>query len=407
MKSILLGVTGSIACYKAAFLLRLLQEQDFDVRVMLTPAAQKFVGVPTFQALSGHPVLNDEWDSPQYADGMDHIASTRNAEALLVAPASADFIAKAANGYADNILLASFLAADCPRLVAPAMNRRMWSAAATQRNIRQLTTDGVIVLGPDSGVQACGEIGDGRLLAGEDIVAAMQAKTQGLLSGRRIVVSTGATVEAIDTMRVISNRSSGRMGFCVAEAARIAGAEVVVIAGQTTATMPSALSSQGLRRTLSAEEMRQAVLEECAMADAFIATAAVADFRPLEESKRKTPRKSGGQVIKLCATADILAETTKTYPNLAVVGFAAQDGGVDDWIAAAKRKMQAKKTMLFVANSVTNALQEDCQIVILDDNGEQRLPLMSKQAAAMRLVERLAAALVSRETANHAIESGG
>ena len=153
---------------------------------------------------------------------MTHITATRTASALIVAPASADFIAKAANGYADNILLASFLAADCPRLIAPTMNRQMWAAAATQRNIRQLAEDGVIILGPEHGAQACGEIGEGRMLEVEEIISAVQASTEGLLSGRRIVISTGATVEAIDTMRVISNRSSGRMGFCIAEAARIA-----------------------------------------------------------------------------------------------------------------------------------------------------------------------------------------
>ena len=225
---------------------------------MLTPTAQKFVGIPTFQALSGRPVLTDEWNTTQSDDGMTHITATRTASALIVAPASADFIAKAANGYADNILLASFLAADCPRLIAPTMNRQMWAAAATQRNIRQLAEDGVIILGPEHGAQACGEIGEGRMLEVEEIISAVQASTEGLLSGRRIVISTGATVEAIDTMRVISNRSSGRMGFCIAEAARIAGAEVVIIAGQTTSPIPSGLHSQRLRQALSAEAMRQA-----------------------------------------------------------------------------------------------------------------------------------------------------
>ena len=392
MKQILLGATGSVACYKAAFLLRRLREKSFEVRVMLTPTAQKFVGIPTFQALSGRPVLTDEWNTTQSDDGMTHITATRTASALIVAPASADFIAKAANGYADNILLASFLAADCPRLIAPTMNRQMWAAAATQRNIRQLAEDGVIILGPEHGAQACGEIGEGRMLEVEEIISAVQASTEGLLSGRRIVISTGATVEAIDTMRVISNRSSGRMGFCIAEAARIAGAEVVIIAGQTTSPIPSGLHSQRLRQALSAEAMRQAALEECANADVFIAAAAVADFRPARATNHKIPRKSGEQVIKLTPTTDILAEISKTYPHLPTIGFAAQDGDADAWVKAAKQKMRTKKAMMFVANPVSNALQEECQMVILDGENEERLPQMSKRMAATRLIERLASA---------------
>ena len=236
MRNVLLIACASVACYKAAEVVRRLRDGGFGAQVAMTPDAEKMVGAATFRAVSGRAVLTDEWREPVSPDGMDHIAAVREADAILVAPGTADFIAKAAGGICDNLPLAAFLAGDAPKFIAPAMNAKMWQNPATERNVAQLVRDGVVFLGPDTGEMACGEFGAGRMLEADDIVSQLSAKLseRSPLSGKKVVVNAGATVERLDPMRVLTNMSSGRMGFAVAEAARVAGAEVVVVAAQTS-----------------------------------------------------------------------------------------------------------------------------------------------------------------------------
>lgn len=375
-----------------------LLKPHFAVQTMMTPAAREFIGAATLRALSGRPVATDEWHAPLSDAGMDHIALVRAADAVLIAPATADFLAKAAAGIADNALLSAFLAAECPRWVAPAMNASMWKAAATQRNIRQLAADGVFVLPPEDGEQACGETGPGRMPAPAEIVKHLRGAFGAPLAGKRVVVSAGATAEKIDDMRIISNISSGKMGFCIAEAAHFAGAEVAIIAARTTATPPPL----PLRRVLGGAEMSAAVLEECARADIFISAAAVADFVPETPITGKIPRKNGKTVLHLSASKDILAAVAARYPRLFTVGFAAETGDTEAQIKAARQKMRRKKTAMFVANSVHDADGDDIRLAVITPAAEKRLARQSKKAAARELIACVADAIVSRETLQEA-----
>ncbi len=448
--TVALGVCGSIACYKAAYLCRLLREDGVNVRVLMTPAAEEFVGAATFRALTGNAVIRGGGGGAAHsADGMDHIAAAREADLMLVAPASADFLAKAAGGYAESAVLAAFLAADCPKWLAPAMNRQMWLAPPTQRNIRALAADGCGIIGPAAGEQACGEIGEGRMSEPEEIRAAVRLALRAPLRGLRVVVSTGATVAAIDTMRVISNRSSGRMGFAVAAACREAGADVTVVAGNTAVPPPPILPPAALVRAASNAAMRDALMTVCADADVFVSAAAVADFRPRRPLAQKPPR-GKGLTLELRPAADILAEVGKRFPKLYTIAFAALDGDGDGdgdrppvipahpvipakagiqpgiqnrpgiwldsrfrgndkgrenavpvpekWRTAAKRKMRAKNADAVIANSVADADGEDCRLVLFSaDGGESPLPRMAKSEAG-REIARFLAANVSRET---------
>ncbi|MGI9337438.1 MAG: bifunctional phosphopantothenoylcysteine decarboxylase/phosphopantothenate--cysteine ligase CoaBC [Gammaproteobacteria bacterium] len=407
--TVALGVTGSIAAYKAAYLCRMLREDGLQVRVLMTPAAQSFVGAATFRALSGYPVITGDGltDDAAAKDGMDHIHITRRASLLLIAPASADFIAKAAAGFADNGLLAAFLAAapdGCPKMLAPAMNRQMWHSAPTQRNIQTLAADGTTIIGPASGEQACGEKGEGRMTEPADMIKAVRLALHKPMRGLRVVVSTGATAENIDTMRTISNKSSGRMGFAIAAACRQAGAQVRVIAANTSAPPPPSLPPDAIVRAANNDLMERALLKECADGQMFISAAAVADYTSGGGQKHKHPRSGGkGLVIKLMPTNDILATIGKRYPHLFTVGFAALDGDNADggkWRTAAKAKMRAKNTAMMVANSVNDADSESCQLAVFySDGGEYRLPRQSKTDAAASLAVMLAERLnVSRET---------
>jgi len=276
-KRIVLGVTGGIAAYKAAELVRLLIKQGATVQVAMTEAATHFVTPVTFQALSGNPVFVDQWDARK-ANNMAHIDLTRDADALLIAPASADFLAKLANGLASDLLSTLTLARDCPLMVAPAMNRQMWENPATQRNVATLRGDGVTLLGPASGEQACGEVGLGRMIEAEEIVAELIASFQPkLLKGRKVLLTAGPTFEAIDPVRGITNLSSGKMGFAIARAAQDAGAEVTLVCGPVSQPTP-----RGVTRidVISALEMHAAVMKNIAEKAVFIGVAAVADYRP-------------------------------------------------------------------------------------------------------------------------------
>ena len=411
MKRILLIVSGSVAAYRAAELTRRLRRDGFSVQVAATRNAQKLVGVATFRALSGRPVLVDEWETPQNDDGMDHIAAARAADLVIVAPASANFIARLAAGLADDLPTTLVLAAQCPLLVAPAMNRAMWAHPATRRNVAQLVADGARIAAPEVGEQACGEFGAGRMAAPETIAAtarkmlrarAGDGAASAFLAGRRVVVSVGATVEPIDEMRVITNRSSGRMGFAVAEAARAAGAEVVAIVGRVNLPPPESVLTI---RAETAARMREVAAIEAATADIFVAAAAVADFRPARVARQKIRRQSDFS-LRLRPTEDILAAIAASAEAPFCVGFAAETGDWESIIESAREKMRRKKIPMIVANSVANADSEECELAIVDATGVDRMPRQAKTAAARILLEKIAAALAARRIVSHETITG-
>ena len=411
MKRILLIVSGSVAAYRAAELTRRLRRDGFSVQVAATRNAQKLVGVATFRALSGRPVLVDEWETPQNDDGMDHIAAARAADLVIVAPASANFIARLAAGLADDLPTTLVLAAQCPLLVAPAMNRAMWAHPATRRNVAQLVADGARIAAPEVGEQACGEFGAGRMAAPETIAATarkmLQARaddgaTSAFLAGRRVVVSVGATVEPIDEMRVITNRSSGRMGFAVAEAARAAGAHVVAVVGRVNLPPPEGVLTI---RAETAARMREVAAVEAATADIFVSAAAVADFRPARVARQKIRRQSDFS-LRLRPTEDILAAIAASAEAPFCVGFAAETGDWESILESAREKMRRKKIPMIVANSVADADSEECELAIVDATGVDRMPRQAKTAAARALLEKIAAALAARRIVSHETITG-
>ncbi|MBW8307615.1 MAG: bifunctional phosphopantothenoylcysteine decarboxylase/phosphopantothenate--cysteine ligase CoaBC [Thiobacillus sp.] len=382
-EKIILGVTGGIAAYKAAELCRLLIKAGADVRVVMTAAAQLFVGPLTFQALSGKPVLTSLWDAAS-GDGMEHIHLSRDVDLLLVAPASADFLAKLAHGRADDLLSTLCLARVCKLAVAPAMNREMWAAAPTRRNLEQLQVDGVSLLGPAAGEQACGETGLGRMLEPADIVAALPALLgAGPLAGKRVLITAGPTFEPIDPVRGLTNLSSGKMGYAVAQAAAEAGAEVCLVSGPTCLATPA-----GARRidVQSAADMRRAVLAELP-SDVFIAVAAVADYRVDEAAAQKIKKSADGMTLQLVANPDILAEVA-ALPNAPYcVGFAAETERLAEH---AEAKRLRKKLPLLVGNLAQDTLGQDtAELVLFDDQGQHRLPRADKLIQARALIRHL------------------
>jgi len=388
LQRVVLGITGGIAAYKAAELTRLLVKQGIAVDVVMTEAATQFITPMTLQALSGSPVLAGLWESGA-VNAMGHIELSRHADAILVAPASADFIAKLAHGHADDLLSTLCLARDCALLVAPAMNRQMWSAAATQRNVAQIRADGVEVLGPASGDQACGEIGDGRMLEAEEIFAALIAWSQPkVLSGKRVLLTAGPTVEAIDPVRGITNASSGKMGFALAQACAEAGASVTVIAGPTALPTPASVAREDVT---SAAEMARAVDGHIANADIFIGVAAVADYAPANPKTSKLKKTNGALTLTLEPTIDILARVAARPKPPFCVGFAAE---TDDLAENAEAKRRRKKVPLIIANRAQQAIgADDNEVTLLDDAGSHPLPRMDKLALARRLVTEIAARL--------------
>jgi phosphopantothenoylcysteine decarboxylase/phosphopantothenate--cysteine ligase len=388
---IVVGVTGGIAAYKTAELVRLLVKDGAGVDVVMTQAGARFVTPTTFQALSGRPVLTDLW-STGTDNAMGHIAISRGAQAIVVAPASADFLAKLANGHADDLLSTLCLARECPLLVAPAMNVQMWNHAATQRNVARLRTDGVTILGPGSGELACNEAGDGRMLEPEELFAALRALGQPkLLAGRRLLVTAGPTFEAIDPVRGITNTSSGKMGFAFAQAAADAGAIVTLVAGPTLLPTPAGVTRVDV---VSAADMAKAVLARVAEAEVFVAIAAVADYTPAKPSERKLKKSKDALTITLQPTVDILATVAARRRPPYCVGFAAESHDVLD-NAEAKRKR--KKVPLLVANRAQDAIgSDDNEVTLLDDAGAHPLPRMGKRELGRRLVEEIAARLLQR-----------
>ena len=380
-KRVVLGVTGGVAAYKAAELVRLLVKAGAEVDVALTAAGAQFVGAATFQALTGRRVWQALWDE-RMDNGMAHIDLTRGAAALLVAPATADFLAKLAHGFADDLLSTLCLARDCPLLVAPAMNRQMWGNPATQRNVVQLRTDGVSILGPAHGEQACGEVGDGRMLEApelfDDLYASLHAKT---LAGKRVLLTAGPTFEALDPVRGLTNSSSGKMGFALARACVEAGAEVTMVAGPVALATP-----RGVRRVdvQSALQMRDAVMHAVSGQDVFIGVAAVADYRPGQAAADKIKKGAGSLVLELEANPDILAEVAARPDAPFCVGFAAESR---DLAKYADGKRVAKKLALVVGNLVQDGLGGDTNAVTLfDAAGTHVLPPADKSEVARGIV---------------------
>jgi phosphopantothenoylcysteine decarboxylase/phosphopantothenate--cysteine ligase len=384
-KKVLLGITGGIAAYKAAELARLLIKDGADVRVAMTQAATRFIGTATMQALTGQPVWSDLWD-PRVNDAMGHIELSRDRELILVAPASADFMAKLAHGLADDLLSTLCVARRCPLMVAPAMNVEMWQNAATQRNAEMLRADGVQIVGPASGGQACGEMGMGRMTEPADILADVQFFFQPKrLAGKRVLVTAGPTEEPVDPVRVLTNTSSGKMGYAVARAAHEAGAAVTLISGPVSLPTPAGVSRVDVR---TAQEMFEAVKKGAKSADVFISVAAVADYRVKNPSKQKIKKGNGAPRLELEENPDILAWVAAQPKPPFCVGFAAESENLAE---NAKAKLARKKLPLIAANIAQHTMgRDDNAITLYDANGEHPLGHGGKLDLARKLINQVA-----------------
>jgi phosphopantothenoylcysteine decarboxylase/phosphopantothenate--cysteine ligase len=384
-KRVLLGLTGGIAAYKAAELCRLFVKAGADVRVVMTESACRFVTPVTMQALSGKAVFTDMWD-PGVADNMAHIELSRDRDVMVVAPATADFLAKVANGLGDDLLSTLCLARECALVVAPAMNRQMWDNPATRRNVDTLRTDGVAILGPAAGDQACGETGMGRMLEPAEIFAEVAAALGPKpFAGKKVLLTAGPTFEPIDTIRGITNLSSGKMGFAVAQAAAEAGAEVTVVAGPTQLPTPPGVARVNVT---TAREMYDAVMARAKGADVFIGVAAVADYHVVQPKGHKVKKDAGPPTFELAENPDILAAVAALDRPPVCVGFAAETENLVEY-AQAKRKK--KKIPLLAANLAQAAFgRDDNALTLFDDNGKHVLERAPKIVLARRLVAHIA-----------------
>jgi phosphopantothenoylcysteine decarboxylase / phosphopantothenate---cysteine ligase len=391
-KRLLLGITGGVAAYKAAQLARLLVKEGADVRVAMTEAATRFVTPVTLQALTAQTVWTDLWD-PRVPDNMGHIELSRDRELVVVAPASADFLAKLAAGLADDLLSTLCVARRCPLLVAPAMNVEMWENAATQRNLHTLRGDGVHVAGPAAGDQACGEVGMGRMLEPEDLASEIEALFQPkLLAGKRVLVTAGPTEEPIDPVRVITNSSSGKMGYAVARAAREAGGRVTLVSGPTALGAPAGVERIDVR---SAEQMFEAVKKIAPGSDLFFSVAAVSDYRVRNRAAQKIKKgAAAGLSLELVENPDILAWVAGLKDAPFCVGFAAESEKLAE---NAQAKRAKKRVPLIAANLAQRALgADDSEITLFDDAGAHPLGPAPKLVLARQLVAH-AARLLSGE----------
>lgn len=387
-KRILLGITGGIAAYKAAELVRLLTRAGADVRVAMTAAAGRFITPVTFQALSGQPVWSDMWD-PRVPDNMGHIEHSRDRDLVVVAPATADFLARVAHGLADDLLSALCVARRCPLMVAPAMNVEMWENAATQRNLQMLRQDGVLIAGPAAGDQACGEVGMGRMLEPAQLVSEIENLLQPkLLTGRRVLVTAGPTEEPVDPVRVLTNISSGKMGYAVARAAKEAGAEVTLVSGPVALATPPGVERIDVR---TAEEMFEAVKKAARANDIFIAVAAVADYRVKNPAAQKIKKGNGGLTLELEENPDILSWVAALPKPPFCVGFAAES---EKLAQHAREKRLKKRVPLMAANLAQEALgADDNSITLYDERGEHPLGRGPKIQLARKLLEHVAGML--------------
>ena len=386
-KHILLGVSGSIAAYKSAELVRRLKDAGADVRVVLTTGGAEFVTSLTFQALSGNPVHTELLDTEAEA-AMGHIELARWADAVIVAPASANFIARLAQGRADDLLSAICLATDSTVAITPAMNHQMWANAATQENLQQLKQRGVKQFGPGEGDQACGEVGPGRMLEAEQL-AQLTADIfeTGSLAGRTVLITAGPTQEAIDPVRYLSNRSSGKMGYAIAQAAAEAGAKVTLISGPTALATPPRVERIDVR---SAQQMFDAVMQQVTISDIFISTAAVADYRPVQIAEDKIKKTEDILTIELQRNPDILAEIATLKDGPFTVGFAAETENLEQH---AQEKLKRKNLDMISANLVGDGVafeSDENALLILTAKDKQQLPTASKTILGRQLVELIA-----------------
>jgi phosphopantothenoylcysteine decarboxylase/phosphopantothenate--cysteine ligase len=387
-KNVVLGVSGGIAAYKAPDLVRRLRERGAEVQVVMTRGAARFITALSLQAVSGRPVRDDLWDEAAEA-AMGHIEIARWADLVLVAPASADFIARLAAGLADDLLTTLCLATEAPIVLGPAMNRAMWSNAATRDNVRLLEARNVSLIGPAEGDQACGETGPGRMTEPETIAEEIcrRLADEGVLSGRRVVVTAGPTREVIDPVRYLTNRSSGKMGFAVARAARSAGAEVTLVAGPVSLATPPGVDRVDVE---SADEMLAAAEMAARGADVFIAAAAVADYRPLEPSDRKIKKTAETLRLELTRNPDVLATVAAWKDRPFMVGFAAETDNVE---ANAETKLEAKKLDMIAANRVGPGVGFDCDqntLTVIWPGGREVLPAAGKDVLARQLIDLIA-----------------
>jgi phosphopantothenoylcysteine decarboxylase / phosphopantothenate---cysteine ligase len=389
-RHVVLGLSGGIACYKSAELVRELTKAGATLQVVMTEAATQFITPVTMQALSNRPVALSQWDARE-PNNMAHINLSREADAILVAPASADFIAKIAQGRADELLSLLCVARPierCPLLLAPAMNREMWAHPATQRNVAQARADGATMLGPAAGDQACGEIGDGRMLEAaelcDELIAFFQPK---LLAGKKLLITAGPTFEAIDPVRGITNLSSGKMGFAIARAAQEAGAEVMLVAGPVHLPTPRHVKRIDVK---SAQQMHDAVLPQAAAHDIFVATAAVADWRPASLADQKIKKDGTKRVpsFELTENPDILAAVAQLPDRPYCVGFAAES---HDIARHAREKLARKNVPLIVANHGPATFGSDLNTLLLvDAAGEREIATADKLSLARQLVREIA-----------------
>lgn len=379
-QKILLGITGGIAAYKSADLARRLREAGAEVRVVMTRAAKEFITPLTMQAVSGNPVHHDLLD-PNAEAAMGHIELARWAEMILIAPASADFMAKLTHGFADDLLSTLCLATTAPIVLAPAMNQQMWLNAATQQNIKTLLMRAIKILGPASGEQACGEVGIGRMLEPQDIVQALSSTP--LLTQKNILITAGPTQENIDPVRYISNYSSGKMGYALAEAAMLHGANVTLISGPVNLITPKNIKRVDVK---TAEQMQAAVLDKIAAVDIFISVAAVADYRFKNIAENKIKKSENNLTLELERNPDILASVASLSERPFIVGFAAE---TNDVITNAKVKLKNKNIDMIAANQVGEAIgfsADQNQLTVIWKDGEKSLPLTSKKILALQLI---------------------
>ena len=387
-KKIVLGLTGGIACYKAAEFARALVKAGASVQVVMTEAARHFITPVTMQALSGHTVYTDQWDS-RIANNMAHIDLTRDADAIIIAPCSADFMRKLVHGAADDLLSTLCLARphDVPLLVAPAMNVEMWDKPATQRNVTQLKSDGITLVGPAAGDQACGETGLGRMLEPEQLLEVLTGFFQPkILSGKRVLITAGPTFEPIDPVRGITNLSSGKMGYALARAAQAAGAHVTLVSGPTALTAPLGVTCIPVT---TARDMHEAVMSHVGQQSVFIAVAAVADWRVAEVSSQKIKKQdSSTPSLQFETNPDILASVAALPSPPFCVGFAAES---EDLLAHGAAKRERKNIPLLVGNIGHQTFGKDeNEIVIFDVHGHQSLPRASKDSLAVTLIAEIA-----------------
>ena len=382
-KKILLGVTGSVAAYKTAELVRLLRKNNFFVQVILTKSAKQFVTPLTLQALSGNPVLENMWESME-GNGMEHINLTRTADLLLIAPASGNFIAKLANGLADDLLTNLCLARSCPLLVAPAMNVEMFNNIATQRNIETIKNDGIVLSGPDSGEQACGEVGFGRLINFESMMLDIKKIISSqIFLNKKILISSGATLEKIDEARAITNLSSGLMGLNLAKMAYTMGAEVTVISGHSNYEFPPCIKTI---KAVNHDEMNKSITSNIEKNDIYISAAAISDYKP-NYIKGKIKKENENISLELKKTKDILSYIGKNFGHKLVVGFAAES---ENLIENARRKLVLKNLDIIIANEIKHSMgKTKAKMVIIDQYEDRYLPEAEKEVQSKIILEHI------------------